>query len=295
MSAARSSKRRRPRQQPRRQQQQQQQQQQQRQQKTLTIEFSGICTLVWNKASNTVDVHLVDLASAGFQRHFAGLSFEVTESTPRSIKGPDADAAVSVAGADKDIGIWNLLGTTVEIVGATGPLTVDDGPVDATKRPGATAASIRWLANVGSLCESRRIDPVCPTAAIIRIPAGHVMASGPAAARKVEFVNDGAPVEPDRYCMPRFKAIVPFTDELVIRLTRERVLRFGDSMKVVISNTCVCGLGVEMGPAANHFYAHYDIVRAKRRPQVKRAGKNTAVPWNPEFCFSGFVESGDAP
>lgn len=255
---------------------------------TLTIEFSGISTLVWNKKARTAEVHLVDLASAGFQRHFAALSLEVTEATPHGVRGPDADASVSVAGEDKDIGLWNLFGTTVEIVGASGKLTVEDKKVDTSKKPSKKADSIRWLANVGVLCDSDALDPVCPTAAVIRIPAGHISAAGAEAARKVAFSDAGTPVGPDRYCMPRFQVQIPFANELALRLSRERVLRFSDSMRIVISNTCVCGLG--LGPTANHFYGHYDVVQARRRPTVRRAGPQPKTPSFPELCFGGFVE-----
>jgi len=256
--------------------------------KKLTVQFAGIATLVWDKKGGTADVHLVDLASAGFERHYAALSFEVTESTPHGIKGPSADATVSVLGRDTDIGLWNLFGTTVDIIGASGKLTVDDGKVDATKKPTKQAQSVRWLANVGALCESSALNPVCPTAAIIRIPAGRVTATGAAAARKVEFTDEGIPVGPDRFCLPRFQVEIPFASELAIRISRERVLRFEDSMTVMISNTCVCGLGA--GPVANHFYGHSDVVQAKRRPTVKRSGPKPKTPMFPELCWTGFVE-----
>jgi hypothetical protein len=257
-------------------------------QKILTIEFAGIATLVWDKKRGSAEVHLVDLGSAGFERHYAALSFEVSESTPHGIKGPSADAAVSLLGRDIDIGVWNLMGTTVELFGATGKLTVDDTKVEVTKKPPKSAESIRWIADVGSLCESHAVNPLCPTASVIKLPAGRITATGAAAARKVEFANDGVPVGPDRFCLPRFKAAVPFETELAIRLSRERVLRIQDSISVTVSNTCVCGLGV--GPVANHFYGHYDVVDAKRRPTVKRAGPQPMTPLFPEICWAGFVE-----
>jgi hypothetical protein len=255
---------------------------------SLMIEFSGISTLVWNRKAGTAEVHLVDLGSAGFQRHHAALSLEVTESTPHGVKGPNADAAISVAAEDKDIGLWSLSGTTVDIVGATGKLTVDDSKVDVTKKPSKKAESIRWLADVGFLCDSRRLDPVCPTASIIRIPAGHISAAATAVARKLEFLDAGTPLGPERYCTPRFKIVIPFEQELALRLNRERVLRFTASMKIMVSNTCVCGLGV--GPTANHFYGHYEVVQAKRRPTAKRAGPAPLTPSFPEICYGGFVE-----
>jgi hypothetical protein len=256
--------------------------------KVLTIEFAGIATFVWDKKRGSAEVHLVDLASAGFERHYAALSFEVTESTPHGIKGPSADAAVSLLGQNVDVGVWNLLGTTVELFGATGKLTVDDVKVDVTKKPPKSAQSIRWMADVGSLCESNAINPLCPTAAVIRLPAGHVTSTGAGAARKVEFTSDGTPIGPDRYCLPRFTVAVPFETEIAMRLSRERILRFNESMAVTISNTCVCGLGV--GPVANHFYGHYDVVNAKRRPKVQPAGPQPMTPLFPELCWTGFVE-----
>jgi hypothetical protein len=255
---------------------------------TLAIEFSGICTLVWNKKASTAEVHLVDLGSAGFERHFAALSFEVTASTPHGIKGPNADAAISVLGEDTDIGVWNLMGTTVELVGASGKVTIDDSKVDVTKKPTKQADSVRWLANISALCDSNVLDPVCPTAAIIRLPAGRITATGAAASRKVEFSDDGVPIGPDRFCLPRFQVAVPFASELAIRISRERVLRISDSMRIMISNTCVCGLG--LGAPANHFYGHYDVVQAQRRPTVRPAGPQPKTPMFPELCWPGFVE-----
>lgn len=257
--------------------------------KTLTIEFAGICTFVWNKTAGTADVQLVDLSSAGFQRHYAALGLAITESTPRGIKGPDADAAVSLPHENSDMGLWNLLGTNVEIVGASGKLTVDDSKIDASKKPPKEPGSIRWVADIGFVCESDRLDPVCPTAATITLPAGHITSAGGAFARKLEFVDEGTPIGPDRYCVPRFKAVIPFERELALRLDRQRVLRFTDSMEIVVSNTCVCGLG--MGAPVNHFYGHYEVVEAKRKPTVKAAGKQPKTIWFPEWCIPGVVRT----
>lgn len=253
----------------------------------LTIEFAGVTTLVWDRKADAAEVHLVDLASAGFERHYAALALEVAESTPHGIKGPDADAAVSLFGRNVDVGLWNLAGTTVEIYGADGALTVDNRKVDPTKRPDKQAQSIQWMANIGELCESATLNPLCPTSSIIRIPAGHITATGAAAARKVQFTCDGAPIGPARFCLPRFKATIPFESELALRLSRERVLRFTESMTITISNTCVCGLG--LGTPANHFYGHYDVVEAKRRPDVSPAGPRPMTPTFPELCWTGFV------
>jgi hypothetical protein len=257
-------------------------------QKVLTIEFAGISTLIWNKSEGGADVHLVDLASAGFERHYAALSCEITESTRNAIKGPSADASISLSGRETDVGIWNLMGTTVELLGATGKLTVDDSKADVTKKPTKQAKSVRWLANVGQLCESNVLSAACPTAAIIRLPAGHVTATGVAASRKLEFTVDGVPIGPDRFCLTRVQVEVPFENQLAVRLSRERILRFHDSMKVTISNACVCGLG--QGEPANHFFGHYDVVEAKRRPHVKRAGKTPQFASLPELCWPAYVE-----
>jgi hypothetical protein len=259
--------------------------------KTLTIEFSGICTLLWNRKEGNAAVCMVDMASAGFPRHYAALSREVTATSPRGIKGPEPDAAVSVLGEDTDIALWNLVGTDVEFVGASGKLTVDDKPVDVTKRPETTAASVRWLADVGFLAESKSVDPVCPTAAIIHLPAGHLTARGGADARKVEFTDDGEPVGPVRYCLPRFQVVIPFEDQLAMRLTRERVFRISETMTLMMSNTCVCN-PAGRGPRED-FYAHYDVVQAKRRPKLQPApGRKPMTPDYPEWCWGGFVQLG---
>jgi hypothetical protein len=256
--------------------------------RTLTIEFSGITTLVMNKKTGTAEVYMVDLASAGFERHYAALGLVVGESTVRGIRGPNADAAISLPGEHADIGLWNLAGTTVEILGATGKLTVDDSKIDPTKKPGNKPGSIRWLPDIGFLCESDQVDPVCPTAAVFRLTAGRLASAGGRFAQKVQFLDDGTPVGPDRYCVPRFQVTIPFQDTLAVRLDRTRVLRFTDSMNIMVSNTCVCGLGAST--PANHFYGHYDVVEAKRRPTVSRAGKQVKYPRWPEWCFPGFVQ-----
>ena len=258
----------------------------------LTIEFSGICTLIWNPKTGSAEVKLVDLGSAGFQRHYAALGLTVAASdadTMQGVKGPDADAAVSLLGQDIDVGLWNLRGSDVEFVGATGKLTVDDSKVDVTRKPPKKGGSVQWLANVSVLCESQQLDPVCPTATILRIPAGHISSIGGDMARKIEFVADGTPVGPARYCLPRFQAVIPFEQELAVKLSRERVFRFTRSATIMISNTCVCGLG--QGRPANHFYGHYEVVQAKRRPVVEPAGPKPMFPSWPELCFPGIVET----
>jgi hypothetical protein len=260
--------------------------------KALTIEFSGICTLIWNRKAGNAEVKLVDLGSAGFQRHYAalGLTVAATETdTLQGVKGPDADAAVSLLGEDTDVGLWNLRGSDVEFVGATGTLTVDDSKVDVTKKPPKNGGSIQWLANVSVLCESQRLDPVCPTATIIRIPAGHISSIGGETARKVQFLADGTPVGPAQYVLPRFQAVIPFERELAMKLTRERVFRFSNSATIMISNTCVCGLG--LGRPANHFYGHYEVVQPKRRPIVEPAGPKPMFPSFPELCFPAIVRT----
>lgn len=70
-----------------------------------------------------------------------------------------------MTGADTDLGLWNLMGTDVEMLGAAGAVSVDHSPVDVTKQPSKTAESIRWLADIGLLTESATLNPACPTAA----------------------------------------------------------------------------------------------------------------------------------
>lgn len=260
--------------------------------RTLTIEFSGICTLVWNQKAGSAEVHMVDLAAAGFERHYAALGLAVEESTARGVRGPNADAAISLPGRHADIGLWNLFGTTAEVVGAEGKLTVDDSKIDPTKKPSNKPGSIRWVADIGELCESDQPDPICPIAAIFRLTAGRLTSAGGAFARKVKFVDDNTAIGPDRYCVPRFQVTIPFRDRVAIRIDRTRVLRFHDSMTLMVSNTCVCGLGATA--PANHFYGHYDVVQAKRRPQVEPpSGKKPQFIWWPEMCHPGFVRMGE--
>ena len=254
----------------------------------LTIDFSGICTLVVDRKGGVATVQMVDLASAGFQRHFAALGIVVSEETAKGVKGPDADAAVSLPGEDRDIGLWDLMGTEVEVLGATGALTVDTTKVDTRKRPvKGNAGSLEWLPNISVLTESSTLDPICPTAASIAFTSGIVTALAAGEPRKMEFVDDGTPVVPARYYLPRFRVTVPFATELALRLDRQRVLRFRQSMSIIMSNTCVCGLG--LSSPANHFYAHYDVVAAKRKPTLQPVASATMYPEFPEWCYAGVV------
>ena len=100
--------------------------------------------------------------------------------------------------------------------------------------------------------------------------------------------ESGTPLGPARYCLPRFRIVIPFEQELSVRLDRQRVLRFTAATSIMISNTCVCGLGVSS--PANHFYGHYDVVRAKRRPRVQPAGPQPMMPAFPEWCFAAVVK-----
>jgi hypothetical protein len=267
-------------------------------QKTLTIDFAGICTFVWNKKAGTAEMRLVDLASAGFQRHYAALGIAVNERTPKALKGPEADAAMSMPDTNTDLGLWNLSGCDVQIVGATGKMTVDDSKADVTKKPGKTVESIRWLADIGYLTGSTDPNGLCPTAATVTLGAGRITANATVGHRRVSFLENSQPVGPTRFCVPRLRATIPFDDELALVLDRRRLLRFTDSMQAIISNTCVCAVGMPGMP--DHFYAHYDVVDAKRRPAVTPAqaaprGGALAVAspqlasW-PEFCYMGFVE-----
>jgi hypothetical protein len=255
---------------------------------TLTIHFSGICTFVWDRKRGTAEVRMVDLASAGFQQHYAALGIAVTEDMPRGILGPDADAAVSLPNVNIDMGLWNLIGSDVTIVGATGKLTVDDAKVDGSKKPAKTAESIRWLPNLRELTESDRTNALCPISATVQIPAGRITANARVGASKVEFLDGGTPIGPNRYYVPRLTATIPFDREIALVLDRRRIIRFIASMEVVISNTCVCAFGMPGMP--NHFYAHYDVVDARRRPIVQRAGPQMRMPSWPEWCYMAFVE-----
>ena len=139
---------------------------------TLTVHFSGICTFVWDRKQGSAQVRMVDLASAGFQQHYAALGIAISENTPKAITGPDADSAISLANVNTDMGLWNLMGCDVQIVGGTGKLTVDDSKVDVSKKPAKTAESIRWLPNLRELTESDTSNPICPISATVSIPAG---------------------------------------------------------------------------------------------------------------------------
>ena len=270
----------------------------QKPQKTLTIDFAGICTFVWNKKAGTAEMRLVDLESAGFQRHYAALGIAVNERTPKALKGPEADAAMSMPNTNTDLGLWNLIGCDVQIVGASGKLTVDDTKADVTKKPAKSAESIRWLADIGYLTGSSDPNALCPTAATFKLDAGHVTANATVGHRRVSFSDNSQPIGPTRFCVPRLRVAIPFEEELAVVLDRRRILRFTDSMQAVVSNTCVCAVGLEGMP--DHFYAHYDVVDAKRRPKVTAAqaaprGGALAVASPqlasfPEFCYMGFVE-----
>jgi hypothetical protein len=255
---------------------------------SLKIHFAGICTLVWNRKNGTAEMRLVDLGSAGYQQHYAAVSIAVTEDTPRSaITGPDAEVAVSLPGVNSDVGVWSLVGTDVRFIGATGRLTVDDSTIDPSRKPGKSATSVRWLPSVAELTESDVTDPTCPIAATVQIPAGHITADARVASRKVQFSNDGAPIGPSRYYASRFALDMPFDNEIAVVLDRRRIIKFTESLEIVVSNTCVCALGQEHAP--DHFYAHYDVVDAKRRPTVRPAGPMPQTVFWPEFCIPAYV------
>jgi hypothetical protein len=129
---------------------------------------------------------------------------------------------------------------------------------------------------------SRRIT------ATVQIPAGHITASARTGARKVEFVDGGTPIGPNRFCVPRLIAKIPFDREIALVLDRRRIIRLTASMEVVISNSCVCALSMPGMP--NHFYAHYDVVNARRRPTVGPAGPQLKGPFWPEFCYMAYLE-----
>lgn len=256
--------------------------------KSLQVEFSGICTLVWNKKNNSAEVRLVDLASAGFPQHYAALGITAEEGVPLGVRGPNVDAAVSLPGVNTDVGIWNLTGSDIEIIGGLGKFSVDDSKVDSAKKPGKDAESIRWMPNLGELAESTRPNPMCPTAATVALSVGRVTAAAAGTSRKVEFVANGTPVGPPRYYLTRFKVSIPFGDEIALRLDRQRVLRINESRTVMISNTCMCGLNI--GTVPDDFSAHYDLVEAKRRPLPQLAGPAPMWPSMPEFCWDAYIE-----
>jgi hypothetical protein len=195
---------------------------------------------------------------------------------------------VSLAPMNTDMGLWNLIGTDVKVVGGKGKLTVDDSKVDATRKPAKSAESIRWLPNLGELTESDTTSSLCPISATVQIPAGHVTGNARIGAQRVAFLNNGAPIQPNRFYVPRLTASVPFDTEIALVLDRRRIIRFTASMEIVISNTCVCALGMPGMP--NHFYAHYDVVNARRRPTVQPAGTGVRMPSWPEWCYMAFVE-----
>lgn len=255
---------------------------------TLAIHFSGICTMVWDRKRGSAEVRMVDLASAGFQAHYAALGIAVSEDTPKAISAPDADAAISLPTMNTDMGLWNLIGTDVKIVGGKGKLTVDDSKVDPTKKPAKTAESINWLPNLGELTESDTTNSLCPISATVELTAGHITGNARIGAQKVEFANGGTPIQPNRFYVPRLTATIPFDQEIALVLDRRRIIRFTASMEIMISNTCVCALGQPGMP--NHFYAHYDVVNARRRPTVQPASSGIKTPLWPEFCYMAFVK-----
>lgn len=257
---------------------------------SLTIEFAGISTLVWNKDRNQAEAVLVDLGAAGFHSHHAVLAAMGGD----GITCPEPDTSVAVPALPIELGIWNLEGD-VELIADGGPLSVNDDQIDATKPPKDTG-SIRWLPELGELCLSRTLAPGVPVAARLPLKTGQVSAT---AARhdpiQLEFDDDAGLVVPRRYVMARFVVEVP-CDKATIRFG-EREIRFdGNHHRVVISNTCACE-PVARG-AAGHFYAHYLLVEAKRKPRVRRIGPFNRTPniaffsWpaDVEICLCSYVQ-----
>jgi hypothetical protein len=139
--------------------------------------------------------------------------------------------------------------------------------------------------------DSSAHSAICPTAAAVTLASGTLTAKNVGNPQKLQFVDPTGLIGPARYCLSRFQVVIPFESELGVRLDRRRVLRFTETNSVVMSNTCVCDLGINQPP--DHFLAHYEVVQAKRRPTIKPAkpaGPGAKVPWWPDLCLVGYVE-----
>jgi hypothetical protein len=258
---------------------------------SLTIEFAGISTLVWNKDKQEAEVRLVDMEAHDFHKHYAALGM----TSAHGVSAPDPDISISVPGRPMELGVWNLKGTEVEIIGCDpGPLDVEDDPVNGVQPPQRFAESIRWLPDIGELCQSRRLSTKVRLATRIPIKSGRITAT---AANheliRAQFLDDGRAVAPVRYYLPRFLVELP-GKKISLRLDGKRTLEFSGDHEVIISNTCVCEPVVKKG--SGHFYAHYLVVEPERQPRVRRLKnppygvKAMAWPMDPEFCFAAFVQ-----
>lgn len=268
---------------------------------SLTIEFAGVSTFLWQPANSQrkgasgnghdeAAVVLVDLGAAGFHPHHATLATEGTS----GVSCPDPDTSIAVPGSPLELGIWNLDGTEIELIADAGPLKVDDEEIDNTQPPPDTTGSIRWLPEIGALCQSRTLAPKVPTAARLRLTTGRV--SSTAAAHppvKLAFDDNDQPIDGgERYVLPRFIVELDCA-RAALRLDGKREFRFSGDHHVIISNTCVCDASKVGAPG--HFYAHYLLVEAKRKPRVRHTSgvfkrpKTFAIPDDPGQCYCAYA------
>lgn len=259
---------------------------------SLTIEFAGISTLVWNKATNEAEVLLVDLAAAGYQRHHAMLA--MADNT--AVVAPQPDASIAIPGQPLELGIWNLHGAEIEIDAKdAGPLEVVADPVNDAEPPAPGAESIRWLPDISDLCQSRSLNTKCPIAARVRIRSGRLTATAANFPQvRAQYFDGDRPLGPARYTLSRFMLEVPSTD-VRLRLDERRVIDVHTDHHAMISNTCAYESAFT--GMSGHFYAHYLTVAARRRPivQTVRSARRAAFaafswPADPEHCVPAFVE-----
>lgn len=260
---------------------------------SLTIEFAGIATLVRQRARREASVVLVDLGAAGFHAHHAALGI----SGGPGLSCPDPDLSIAVPGQPMELGVWGLQGTDIEIVADSGPLHIVDDPVDSTEPPPPNAESVRWLPEIGELCQSRTLATRVPISSRLRLRTGRVTSTAAAHPLvRVVFEDDGEPIGPARYLLARFLVEIPCA-KAVLKLDAQRELTFDSDRHVLISNTCVCE--PKSGGRGGHFYAHYLLLdQRKREPRIRRTEgprgpASTATfsfPEDPEHCFTGFVD-----
>jgi hypothetical protein len=257
---------------------------------SLTIEFAGVTTLVWDKARNEATAFLLDLGAEGFHQHYATLATEGGS----HVTCPDPDTAVTMPGAPIELGVWNLKGTDIEIDADATPLDIDDEKIDETQKPPERSGSIRWLPELGELCQSRILARHLRYAARVRLPVGRVSttAAGQPLLRVV-FEDNDQPICQERYLLPRFMVEIDCA-KATVRLGKDRELKFASDHHVIISNTCVCEQ-TTADPGSGHFYAHYLLVDTKRKPRIRRVNgpfrhvKGFSVPEDPEHCCPSYI------
>lgn len=264
---------------------------------SLTIEFAGVSTLLWQKGDKPnggeATVVLVDLGQAGFHTHHATLAMEGNS----SVSCPDPDTSIAVPGVPSELGIWDLRGTELEIIADGKPLEVDDSEIDEAKVPAVQAGSIRWLPEIGGLCQSRTLAPGVPIATRLRLSTGRVSATAaqhpPIRVAFDEVVDErDRVIGGERYILPRFMVEIE-SAKVTLRVDKKREFKFDTDHNVIISNTCVCEPPTRSG--AGHFYGHYLLVEAKRKPRVRRTSgpfrreKMFSVPEAPEHCFCAYA------